>query len=317
MSFVNKDLEILQSKHEVRDLQFRGLQDIPALMRDTMWADLTFAWFGKLHAFLGILFSKLLGKKGIVVAGGDDVAKEPDIKYGMFSFWWKKCCPLFVFCYADLILSVSGFNRRETIENAKANPSKVKLLYHGFDDEKWKRLDGISKETLVLTVGQVTEETFRKKGLDLFVRSAAYLPDVPFILVGPWYDSAIDRLRAVASPNVTFTRGLYGEDLILMYSRAKVYVQASVHESFGCAVAEAMLCECVPVVSKRSALPEVVGDCGYYVDELSPAAVAAKIKEALSTPVEAGKKARERIKAVFPIQKRKNELMSAIEGLRY
>ena len=101
-----------------------------------------------------------------------------------------------------------------------------------------------------------------------------------------------------------------------MYSRAKVYVQVSIHESFGCSVAEAMLCECIPVVSRRAALPEVVGDCGYYVNDLNPESVAEKIKEALLVSDGLGKRASERIKTVFPLKKRKVELLKAIKELR-
>jgi glycosyltransferase involved in cell wall biosynthesis len=267
MSFVVKDLEILRQSHQVQPLEFRGLKDLRALWQGVKWCDITFSWFGKLHAFFAVFFSKLLGKKSVVVAGGDDVAYEPEIRYGMFSYWWKKWCPLFVFRYVDLILSVSEFNRHETVNNARANPARVRLLYHGFDATKWRQVGAaVEKESLVLTVGRVTEETFRKKGLNLFVESAKCLPDVPFILVGPCQGSAIDRLRKKSPSNVTFTGGLYGDDLVRIYSRAKVYVQLSVHESFGCSVAEAMLCECVPVVSRRAPLPEVVGVARGYDD---------------------------------------------------
>jgi len=317
ISFVKKDLEILQSEHEVRSLQFSGLQDLPSLISNIQWADLTFSWFGKPHAFFAVLFSKTLGKKSVVVAGGDDVANVPEIKYGMFSFWWKKWCPLFIFRYADLTLCVSEFNRRETTENAKANPGKVKLLYHGFDANKFKVMDGTAKEQLVITVGGVDWERLDRKGYGRFVRSAAYLPEAQFALIGQWHDNAIDHLREMASNNVTFTGRVTDDELLKWFSRAKVYVQASVHEGFGCSVAEAMLCECIPVVSRRAALPEVVGGCGFYVDEFNPEAVASKIKEALSAPVDAGKKARERIKTVFPLQKRKSELLEAIESLDY
>ena len=314
MSFVEKDLSILRGTHKVRECHFQGVRDLPALLCGVWWCNATFSWFGKLQASWAVLFSKILSKKAIVVAGGDDVAREPGIGYGMFCYWWKKWCPLFVFRYADLILSVSECNRHETIENARANPKKIRLLYHGFDPQKWQRLSGVPKENLVLTVGRITKETFSKKGLDVFVQSAAYLPDVPFVIVGPWKDGAVDRLKAIASSNVVFIDGLYGVDLVRMYSRARVYVQASVHESFGCSVAEAMLCECTPVVTRRTALREVVSDCGFYVDYLKPESIAKQIKEALSAPEDLGKKARERIKAVFPLEKRKKELLEAIES---
>jgi len=309
-SFVQKDLDFLRSAHQVREVHFTGLKDVPVVWQGSAWADITFSWFGKLHAFFAVLFSKLLGKKAVIVAGGDDVAYEPEINYGMFAYWWKKWCPLFVFRYADLILSVSEFNRRKTIENARANPAKVRLLYHGFDAQKWQRMAGVPKEDLVLTVGRVTGETFLAKGLALFVQSAAHLPGVPFVLVGPWQDGAVDRLREIAPPNVTFTGGLYGQDLVRMYSRAKVYVQVSVHESFGCSLAEAMLCECVPVVSRRAALPEVLGDCGFYVDELTSETVASQIEQALRSNL--GPAARQRIQSEFSLRQRRERLLAAV-----
>jgi len=258
-SYVKKDFDILSSVHCVRECHFKGLKDVPDILRGVKWCDVTFSWFGKLHAFFTVLFSKILGKKSIVVAGGDDVAHEPQIKYGMFSYWWKKWCPLFVFKYADLIFSVSESNRKEAIQNAKVDQEKVKLIYHGFDVQKRQIIDGIRKEKLVLTVGRITDETFLKKGLELFVRSASH------------------------------------------------------HESFGCSLAEAMLCECVPVVSQRTAIPEVVGDCGFYVDELTPEAVSVAIRKALDCDL--GKNARRRIEKLFPLEKRRSELLKALDKL--
>ena len=53
-----------------------------------------------------------------------------------------------------------------------------------------------------------------------------------------------------------------------------MYVQASRHEGFGLAVAEAMLAGCVPVVMNVTAMPEVVGDAGVLIESQEPAAVA-------------------------------------------
>lgn len=309
-SFVQKDLDILSSVHEVREVYFTGLQGVLSILEGTSWADLTFSWFGKLHAFFSVSFSKMLGKRVIVVAGGDDVAYEPKINYGMFVYWRKKWCPLFVFRHADRILCVSEYNREETIRNARADHSKTRLLYHGFDPQEWRPLEGVKKENLVLTVGRVTEETLCKKGLDMFVQSATHLPDVPFVLVGPWQGSAVERLRAIAPPNVIFAGAMYDQELVRIYSQARVYVQVSRHESFSCSLAEAMLCGCVPVVSRRTALPEVVGDCGLYVDELTPKALAHEIRQALQS--ELGPKARQRIQTVFPLEKRREGLLGAV-----
>ncbi|GJQ48163.1 MAG: hypothetical protein HKUEN01_05490 [Candidatus Kuenenia stuttgartiensis] len=320
ISFVEKDLEILQSAHQVRELHFKGMRDIPSLLRGTIWADITFSWFGKLHAFFAVLFSKILGKKAIVVAGGDDVACEPNIGYGMFAFWWKKWCPLFVFRYADLILPVSEFNKDETIKNAKADPEKTRMIYHGFPEIKFKRLENIEinnveRKAVAITVGGIDWERLERKGYERFVKSAAYLPEVQFVVIGQWFDDAIDYLRKIAADNVIFTGRVNDDVLMQWFSKAKIYVQISLHEGFGCSIAEAMLCDCIPVVSNRAAIPEVVGDSGFYVDELSPERIAKKIREALDAPDDLGQKARERIKTLFPIEKRKRELLNAIASV--
>jgi glycosyltransferase involved in cell wall biosynthesis len=312
-SFVEKDLRILQEVHVVRECHFRGIRDLPGLFQGVWWSDVTFSWFGKLHAFFSVLFSKLLGKKSVVVAGGDDVAKVPEIGYGLFASRWKKWCALFVFKYADLILCVSESNRAETLSNARADPRKVKMLYHGFNVRTFRLMSEVQKEDIVLTVGRVTAETIYIKGLKLFVQSAHYLPDREFVLIGPWGDGTIDKLKKIAPKNVTFAGGVYGDELIRMYSKAKVYVQTSMHESFGCSVAEAMLCECVPVVSRYGALPEVVGDCGLYVDNLEPEEVAMRIEQALHSGL--GVRARERIMRLFPLDKRRDELLAVLKEL--
>ncbi len=316
MNFVKKDLEILKSKHNVKEFHYKGLKDAPSLIIGILKSDLAFSWFGKLHAFFAVLFSKLFGKKCIVVAGGDDVACEPEIKYGMFSFWWKKWCPLFVFKYADLILCVSEFNRFEALRNAKAQPQKVKMIYHGFSENSFRRIEEIPKENIAITIGQISKETRIKKGLELFIKSASFLPEVKFILIGPDIDGTLKKLRRIAPANVSLIGGLYGDKLVELCNMAKVYVQASFHESFGCSIAEAMLCECIPVVSMKAAIPEVVGDCGFYIEELTPEMIAEKIKEALSVPLESGKRARKRIKTIFPLEKRKRELLEAVESVQ-
>jgi len=97
--------------------------------------------------------------------------------------------------------------------------------------------------------------------------------------------------------------------------RAKVYVQVSAHEGFGCALAEAMLCECVPVVTACGAIPEVVGNTGYYVPYEDIEAVAETIKRAFKDGEAKGKKARKRIEEEFPMEKRENRLIEVIMRL--
>ena len=210
-SYVEKDLNILRSEFDVQECYFRGLRDIVHLWKGIRQCDIIFSWFGKLHAFFAVLIGKIYKKKVIVVAGGNDVANVPEINYGLFCHPLKKWCPLIVFKYADKILPVSKFNKQETIENARANPCKIKLVYHGFDKREYRRIENTKKEDIALTVAFIYEGTIIKKGLELFVKSAQYLPEVRFVLVGPSWDHSIEHLKNIASANVEFSRETYGD----------------------------------------------------------------------------------------------------------
>ena len=82
-------------------------------------------------------------------------------------------------------------------------------------------------------------------------------------------------------------------------------MQASRHEGFGLAVAEAMLAGCVPVVMNVTAMPEVVGDAGVLIESQEPADIADGMRRALELGPDAAARARERILSAFPMESRR------------
>jgi glycosyltransferase involved in cell wall biosynthesis len=112
---------------------------------------------------------------------------------------------------------------------------------------------------------------------------------------------------------VQFTGWLSDEDLLALYRRCAVYVQASRHEGFGLAVAEAMLAGCVPVVMNVTAMPEVVGDAGVLIESQRPDDVAHGIRRALELGPQAGRRARERILTSFPMASRRTGILQVVD----
>jgi glycosyltransferase involved in cell wall biosynthesis len=90
-------------------------------------------------------------------------------------------------------------------------------------------------------------------------------------------------------------------------------VQASRHEGFGLAVAEAMLAGCVPVVMNVTAMPEVVGDAGVLIESQERAEVAGGIRRALELGPDAARRARERILTAFPMERRREGILGLVE----
>ena len=313
-SFVRKDLEILKSAHEVEaEFNYReAVQNLWKNYRGIRRADIVFYWFGSLHFLPSVILAKLLRKKIVVVSGGYEVVDLPNIAYGNMRGGLKAFFVRYILGLADRIISVSESNRRETIENAGIDPSKIDMVYHGFDPGHEL---AAPKEDLVITVGMVSWTNLKRKGLEDFVRVAKHFPEVPFKLIGRWADDSYKFLEKIAPPNVEMLGFIDESALSELLSRAKVYVQASRHEGFGCAVAEAMLHKCIPVVNNVYALPEVVGDCGYLTAAGDEADLMSKIRKALDSDDTPGERARRRIVEKFPLDKRARSLLDIIASV--
>lgn len=81
--------------------------------------------------------------------------------------------------------------------------------------------------------------------------------------------------------NVNFIGSIKNEKVVDWMQRSIAYVQISDTETFGVAIAEAMSCGTHVIVSKRGAIPEVVGKHGVYVDHNNPVSVAGGIIDVL------------------------------------
>lgn len=293
-SFVRQDNEILSKIGEVERINYRSPVDILKMAASISKSDVSFSWFASGHAFIAVLLSKLLRKKSVVVAGGFDVACVPEENYGIYcGSKLKRFMTSFALRNADKVLAVSHFVELEAsigLDEPKPHPN-FKVVYNAVDINRFKPSG--EKENLVLTVGSKV----RTKRMDIFIHTARLLSSVRFVIVG-LSDSDITKLTENKPDNVE----LYGfRDPLPFFQKAKVYCQLSFIESFGLALAEAMACECVPVVTARGAMPEVVADTGVYVKYESPKDTARGILEALELE---GSVARQRIVNNFSLERR-------------
>ena len=310
VSFVEKDQIFFESQHEVIKLQYKSLKDLFKIIKNVPKCDIVFSWLiDDMSAYFGVMFSKMFFKKSLMLVGGGDVADMPETNYGGSRSTKRKRRVGYVLKHADKLIAVSKFTKSEAM---KVYPREdISVIYHGFDSEKYPM--GSEKEPIVITIGGVSKSNLSRKGIELFVKSAKHLPETKFVVIGGFGDGA-EHLKKIKTPNVLLTDRVSDEELIDWMQRAKVYVQVSKHEGFGCSMAEAMLCGCIPVVTRTAAIPEVVGDAGYYVKSENPEDVANEIKKALSDNI-MGSKSRERIATVYPLDKRKGLILQTITEL--
>jgi glycosyltransferase involved in cell wall biosynthesis len=274
-------------------------------------ADLVFGWFASWHTFFPITLAALLRKPSVMIIGGFDTANMPDIGYGYQQGGLRRWASRWIMRRARRLITNSRYSLSEIERNTPIDPRRVTVLHHGVPDPFGEEPG--AKERQALTVGAIDHGTLVQKGQIPFVRAAGQLHDVRFVFAGKALDDSIEQLRALAGDNVEFTGWLSDDDLHGVYRRSAVYVQASLHEGFGLAVAEAMLAGCVPVVMDVTAMPEVVGDAGVLIGSQQPAEVAAAVRRALDLGPEAPRRARQRILREFPMERRRKGLLKVVE----
>ena len=117
------------------------------------------------------------------------------------------------------------------------------------------------------------------------------------------------------NPKLIFTGQLSHEKVIKFLLSAKVYCQLSFIESFGISVAESMVCRCIPVVTKKGGIPEIVGKNGFYVDYNDKKSTTNAIKKAIETKENFFNNEIDNIRNLFSYEKREKELVKTIEEI--
>ena len=272
-------------------------------------------WFATRNyaPFMAVL-ARLLGARVVVITGGKDATFVPDIAWGdMGSAWHRRTFGLLM-RLSDAVLPFSDSARDEIL--GRYTPKRIRTAYPAVDTKHFVPGGERNGPQVVTCCYEYSRATIVQKGLDQFVAAARRMPQVKFALVGTPVDDAAREFAAAVPDNVTLLpripgRGRYRDFL----ASAHVYCQLSAHEGFGVAVAEAMACGCIPVVSDRYSLPEVVGDAGHVVPFGSTDATVAAIADALQAGEERRAAARRRIEERFTRGNRAAQLREELTRL--
>lgn len=228
--------------------------------------DVVVFWFASLSYLPILLVSWILRKKIVIIAGGYDVVKHPNINYGAFNESWpKRFLRKFIFLVSDRVISVSFSNQQEALHNVKVPNSKSEMIYHGFKKNQLPLRKFQDRKKQIITIGAVTNETYLRKGHKYFVKLAQRMPDWKFILIGK-VSSDFQHLREFQEClNLSLPGFLPDTKFNEILNESKFYLQLSNHEGFGCSIVDAALMGCYPIVYDQYAMPEVVEGCGRIV----------------------------------------------------
>lgn len=235
----------------------------------------TFAWWW--GSALPLVVQARLLRRPIVVTGAINETVRSTLK-GKARARLKRALLVTAMRLATTNIVVSDY---EETTARRLGGRRIERLYPGVETEFFRPGPKASSPTAI-TAGQLYPIGIRRKGIDVSIEAAALVrksvPDFRLLVIGPVFpdgEAAINKLRE--------TLDFSGVDMLGEVSRVEkqrlfasswAYLQPSVMEGFGLAMAEAMATGTVPICSDKGALPEVVGAAGIVLGECTPKAVA-------------------------------------------
>lgn len=312
-SFIEEDLKILRNHFDVRHLLTTGVLAPGRIATALPACDVTFTWFASVYSFFVVLFARMWRKPSMIIIGGVDASKEPEINYGIWLSPWKSVLVRWAMRNASKLLVVDPFFTTQVKRLAGVDGSTIEYVPTGYDDSVWHPAG--PKEPLVLTVAACHDERRMKtKGIDILFAAAAHLPATPFVVIGI-FPSLLEKAKRQAPPNVTLIPFVERNELLTYYQRAKVYCQPSYTEGLPNSLCEAMLCECIPVGTNVGGIPTAIADKRFLVRYGDVEGLAHALRTALAEKETAGRAARSFIAENFPLKKREESLLRIIHGL--
>jgi hypothetical protein len=132
-SFINEDLALLRRSFKVRHYLTRGILSIPGILIAVFSSDITFTWFASVYSFFVVCLARVFGKRSLIVVGGVDAARCPEINYGIWLSWWKSRLVGSAMRNADRLLVVDPFLERQVIQLARYGGENIECVPTGYD----------------------------------------------------------------------------------------------------------------------------------------------------------------------------------------
>jgi len=208
---------------------------LPAVLRN----DIIWIWFLDYPAVPFIVLAKLFGKKTVICHGGAELFPPNKFGYGFQNKRFRGDVSKWLARNADMNIVMSKAYGEIVL---RAVPEIKVYVIPGCVDVSLYKPNYKRKEELAVTAYCDYNMSRELKGI-------------------PVFESAQKQSRI--KMETLFQRP--HREMIAAFLRAKVYCQLSYTEQFGMSLLEAMACGCVPVITNRGGMPEMVGNCGIIV----------------------------------------------------
>lgn len=332
-AFTERDVQMLKDNFEVIEFEFtQNPITLPFFyilqLFQLLWSlpktDFYLSFFSGYHTVLPVWLGKTFGIKTIIQCGGTDAVNMPAIAYGNFRKKWLRMATAYSFknCYKilpvanALVASEYHFDPIHPFKQGLKNlipdlKTPIEVIQNGFDADFWQKEKQSRTPKSFITVAKGISHAPRAKvkGIDLIEAVAKKFPEASFSLVG-------DEKYLPKAPNIKVFGTMSPFRLKEMYNSHEFYLQLSSSEGFPNALAEAMLCGCVPIGSAVGDIPEMIDGIGWLLPRKDERQLEELLKKAMEVELEPlADEGRNRILTRFSYQKRKEALLKQFENV--
>ena len=196
-----------------------------------------------LNAAILVWFYRLVARRVVVRYGSADYLNAKWGTIGKFGFrfceWQLR--------WADAVIAVTPSLRDRLVK--RGLDQRVVVIPNAIDEASEEGLDtrvlerfGLTSGRFVLSVGRVTSQKDFETLVTAFDAARAEAPELGRLVIVGGDDGSgyLERLQAVAGPEVVFTGRLPRSEVLALYARALLYVNSSRHEGLSNAILEAI-----------------------------------------------------------------------------
>ncbi len=335
-SFVKNDILILEESFSIRAFTFHPknkallpvvlIKEKLFLLRHILRSSLIICQFAGYQSLIPVIIAKIFKRACVIVVGGTDCVSMPSINYGNLRKPLLKWFTLKSLRYATHIVAPGQalieaaytfcnedypYQGYRYFDSSIATPCSI--IHNGIDTDHFIRNQDINRnENSFLTIcAMIDGRNFKLKGIDLFVEAARCFPGYEFTIIG----SLAPGFTFKHPVNVRLMSFVENSLLPDVMSGHTFYCQLSRSEGFGVALAEAMSCGCIPIVSRVGIMDFIAGDSGFILDKCDPDMLRSVIETATASDKEyLSVKARVRITECFTLEERKTRLLALLNN---
>ncbi|MDD5031964.1 MAG: glycosyltransferase family 1 protein [Patescibacteria group bacterium] len=204
-------------------------------------------------------------------------------KYGANSTDYLKWSTKFALKHAGKIITVSNFSKEEILKIYKSKKEKVKMIYNGYNEALYRKIDdrGKIEEVLdkygiespfLLYVGRLEKKKNTPALIEAFCLMRENNKSIKhkLVLIGDasfGYDEVKYIIKEFGLGSEIIMPGwAEEEDLPYIYNAAAAFVFPTKYEGFGIPLLQAMSCQVPVVASRLSVLKEVGGEAVLFFD---------------------------------------------------